>query len=183
MEDNERDINIDDKRVISENMEKNLEENIYLKNVYEKLRRDNFELMNDRIDEFSVVVATKKQFKLSWAATQLNIFVIMGVSEHISKDVIENFSKISLDYTIKKKKGLPRGLQAGVASFALLVSSNIDEDAKRWVQQKPKKHFAAFEVPVIFDEKSNKLYYCDKTPLWGRIYYKFFRKFIEKYFK
>jgi len=163
-------------------MEESLEE-IYLKNVYEKLRRDEFELMNDRIDEFSVAVATKKQSKLSWLATQMNIFVIMSISKYASKDEIENFSKLSLDYTIKKKRGLPRGLQANVVSFALLASSNISEDAKEWIQQKPKKHFAAFEVPIIFDTRSNRLYYCDKTPLWGAIYYKFFRKFIEKYFK
>jgi len=164
-------------------MIKNMDQNTYLKTVYEKLRQDGFELTKDKINEFDVVVATKKQFKLSWFATQMNIFAIMGVANNVSKSVIGNFSKISLDYAIKKKKGLPRGLQAGVVSFALLVSLNVNEDAKQWVQQRPKKHFAAFEMPVIFDLRINELYYYDKTPIFGAIYYKSFRSFIEKYLK
>jgi hypothetical protein len=155
----------------------------HLKGMYKKLSQDGFELTEDKISEFDTIVATKKQFELSWFATQLNIFVIMGVSNDISRDVIKDFSKISLDYAIKHNRGLPRGLQAGVVSFAFLVSSIIGEDAKRWVQQRPQKHFAAFEMPVIFDLKNDRLYYYDKTPIWGGLYYKFFRNIIEKYFK
>jgi hypothetical protein len=85
----------------------------HLKGMYKKLSQDGFELTEDKISEFDTIVATKKQFELSWFATQLNIFVIMGVSNDISRDVIKDFSKISLDYAIKHNRGLPRGLQAG----------------------------------------------------------------------
>ena len=168
-----------------------MDQNTYLKTVYDKLRRDGFELSNDKIHEFDVVVAKKFKF-----TKQMNIFAIMGDANNISKDVIENFSKISLDYTLKVldylevKLFVPlvgetrtRIMEAAVGSFALLVSSNIDEDAKQWVQQRPKKHFAAFEIPVIFDLKKNEIYHYKKTPIWGAIHYRFFRNFIKKYFK
>ena len=60
----------------------NMDKSTYLNTVYEKLRRDNFELSNDKIHEYDVVVARK--FKLT---KQMNIFAIMGNASHISKDV------------------------------------------------------------------------------------------------
>lgn len=156
-----------------------MDTNTYFNKIYSKLKQEGFELQKDKINLFDVIVATKKQFKLSWVATQMNFFVIMGLSNKITKETIEEFSRNCMDYAIKNNKGLPRGLQAGVVSFALLVSSDVDEDAKKFAQARPKKHFAAFEMPVIFDLKENKLYYYDKTPIWGFIYYKAFRNFIE----
>ena len=164
-------------------MIRDMGQDLYLQAVCDRLRQDGFELANDKIDEFDVVVATRRQFKLSCTASWMNIFAIMSVSNSVLRDVIENFSKISLDYAIKNKKGLPRGFQAGVVSFALLVSSNIDEDAKQWVQQRPKKRFAAFEMPVIFNLVNNEIYYYNRIPISGALYYKFFRNSLEKYFK
>lgn len=159
------------------------DQNTYFEIVYEKLRQDKFVLTNDKIDDFNVVIATKKEFQLLWFGTQMNIFVIMGSSNNISKDVIENFSKHAIDYAIKNNQGLPLGFLSCVTSFALLVSSSIDEDAKKFVQESSKKHFAAFEMPVLFNLKSKELLYYRSTPLWGSIYYKFFRDFIEKFFR
>ncbi|MBW2982518.1 hypothetical protein KY343_06570 [Candidatus Woesearchaeota archaeon] len=157
--------------------------NTYLSKVYSKLKKDGFELKKDKINSFDVTVAMKKEFKLSWLATQMNFFIIIGVSKNVKKETIENFSKNCMDYAIKNNKGLPRGIQAGVVSFALLISSKVDETAKKFTQARPKKHFAAFEMPIIFDLKENKIYYYDKNPIWGFIYYKTFRNFIERYFK
>jgi len=160
-----------------------IDQNTYFEIVHEKLRQDKFVLTNDKIDGFNVVVATKKEFQLLWFGTQMNIFVIMGGSNNISKDVIENFSKHAIDYAIKNNQGLPLGFLSCVTSFALLVSSSIDEDAKKFVQESSKKYFAAFEMPVLFNLKSKELLYYRNTPLWGSIYYKFFRDFIEKFFR
>jgi hypothetical protein len=38
-------------------------------------------------------------------------------------------------------------------------------------------------MPVLFNVKSKELFYYKDTPLWGSIYYKFFRDFIEKFFR
>jgi len=160
-----------------------IDQNTYFEIVHEKLRQDKFVLRNDKIDGLNVVVATKKEFQLLWFGTQMNIFVIMGGSDNISRDVIENFSKHAIDYAIKNNQGLPLGFLSCVTSFALLVSSSIDADAKQFVQESSKKHFAAFEMPVLFNVKSKELVYYKDTPLWGSIYYKFFRDFIEKFFR
>ena len=160
-----------------------MDKNVYINEIVAKFEQTGFMLQNDVIDSFDVTVATKSQFKLSWFATQINFFAIMGVSNNITKEIIENFSEKCTDYAIKNKKGLPRGFQSGTVSFTLLASLSVDEDAKKFAQERPKKHFAAFEMPVVFDLEENKLYYYDKTPTLGFIYYKTFRNFIKTYFK
>lgn len=116
-----------------------MDTNMYLNIIYEKFKQDGFKLNEDKIGSFDVTVARKKQFKWSWFATQVNFFAIMGVSKNITKEIIENYSQNCFDYAIKNHRGLPRGFQAGPASFALLVSSNVDEDAKKFVQEIQKK--------------------------------------------
>ena len=159
-----------------------MDRDTYFRSVYDRLIADGFEMNRDKIGDLFVDIAKKKEFRLKWMATKLNIFVIMSNVNSISKDLIQWFSSVSLEYTITYKTGLPRGVQSGAGCFALLVSTNVNEDAKRWVQQKPKKHFAAFEMPVICDLSNNQIYYCQKTPIWGAIYYNFFREFIWKNF-
>jgi hypothetical protein len=150
--------------------------------VSNKFKNDAFGVVNKKVNSIDVIVATNNKFDWKWFATKLYIFAIVGAVDKITKDIIEDHSIYSLDYALKHKVGLPRGLQAGVASFALLASYNIDEKAKKWVLSIPKKHFSAFEMPVIADLKNINLYYCKNTPVWGGIYYKFFREFIEQYF-
>ena len=133
-----------------------MEGKTYLSTIYDKLQQDGFELKNEKVNDHDVLIATKKEFKLSWLATQLNIFVYIGSTDRTSKDIIETFSKNSLKYTIDSYTGLPRGVQSSVVSFSLLASTTIDEEAKQWVKKPPKKHFAAFEVPIIFDLKKGK---------------------------
>lgn len=173
-------------------MSNDTDQKTYIKGVCEKLIQDDFELIVDKAHEFDITVATKKRFKLSWFATQMNIFVIMSYSDYVSRDVIKDFSKISLDYALEHSLidniWLPWSwwnLQAngGVVSFALLVSPIVSEDARQWVQQRPQMHFAVSEMPVIFDLRNDRLYYYDKTPIWGALYYKFFRNLIDKYLK
>lgn len=155
----------------------------YLEKIKKNLVNDDLKINLSKINGIDVLTGFKKKFKWLWFATQLKIFVYAGYSNKISKSVITSFSKSAIEKSIKEQKGLPRGFQSGLVSFTLLYSSNIDKDAIEWIQQPPPKHFAAFEIPVLYDLKKDKLYYYSKTPIWGLMYYGFFRKFIQKSFE
>jgi hypothetical protein len=45
-------------------------------------------------------------------------------------------------------------------------------------EEAPPKHWAANEIPVVYDAATNRLHYFEKTPVWGAAYYKGFRKLI-----
>lgn len=155
----------------------------YFKDVYRKLERDSFEFQTGTIGSFSATVAYKSQFEPALMATQLNFVAVMGTGPKITGEDFKDFTGKAFDYALQNYKGLPRGLQSGVAVFAFLVSDDIDDAAKWHALKAPEKHFAAMEMPVILDLSEGNLYYYDKTPVWGMIYYKAIRRFIETYFR
>lgn len=121
-----------------------------------------------------------KKFKWSWFATQLNTFVIIGeTKEKIDKLTIENFSKDCFEYALKNHKGWPRGLQAGVGSIAILQGNDIDNEAIKFCEKLSKKHWSAFEIPVIYRTNERKAIRYKSQPIWGTIYFPFFTKTID----
>jgi hypothetical protein len=76
---------------------------------------------------------------------------------------------------------LPRGLFAGMATFGVALAQSVDAATALAVREEaPPKHWAANEIPVVFDAGANRLYYFEKTPVWGAAYHKGFRKQIAE---
>lgn len=135
------------------------------------------------IGDYQADVMYEEEFKWRWIATKLKMFSFINYSEHVSRETVESYSKLCFKYAIKNYKGLPRGCQCGVAFFPVIASENIDEDAVSFVRTRPKKHFSAFGMPAIYDLKKEELYYYAETPIWGSIYYKYLRGYVEKNFR
>ena len=164
---------------------KKLEKNeikTYLKMVTSKFITEGFTVENLKVNNYDFIVATKKQFKWRSHPNQLNIFVVVGATDKITREVIEEYSKRSMDFALEQNEGLPTETQSGVVSFALLSSFDIDTEAKQWIQNRPDKRFVPFEMPIISDLKNNEVYYYEKNPIWGAIYHEFFKDFIKKHF-
>ena len=131
------------------------------------------------INGIDCTIGYNKEFRWSWFATQLNTFVIVGETEQpIDAQLLESFSAACFEYAIKNHKGWPRGLQAGINSIAVLKGKTTD-DARILAMNFSKKHFSAFEIPVVFDVEEQKAYRYLKAPVWGTIYYPYFSKRID----
>ncbi|MFC1682944.1 hypothetical protein ACFL0G_01885 [Candidatus Zixiibacteriota bacterium] len=150
--------------------------------IVERLKEDGFTFSENTIDQRNVLVGKSSKFKVSWFATQLNLFAIIATPEEVSEEAISSYCTSALDHAIKHNSGLPRGMQSGVACFALMISPSVGVEAEKWIQKKSRKRFAAFAIPVLLDTSDNSLIYYKKTPILGGMYYKFFRKFVQKYF-
>ena len=159
----------------------------YTKKIYEKLERDGFVLQKSRIGSVDVIMAAEKKSTLSWLFSclwaRLHFFAFAAPSEHVTREIIESFSKMSFQFAKAASPGLGGFFESSAVSFSLLVSSDVDEEAKDFAQRRPEKHFAAGQMPVIYDLKENELYFYRKTPMWGAMHYKSYRNFIEKYFQ
>jgi len=136
----------------------------------------------DKIGGFDVDVAFFEIFKWKWLATKLKIFSYISYVEKIDQKTISDFSDACFLTSKKNYKGLPRGVQNGFASFIVIVSEDIDVDAIAFAESRPKKHFAAFDMPVVVDLKNEKIYFYHGKQIWGSIYYRFFREFIIRNF-
>lgn len=154
----------------------NLEE--YLEKV-----QSNFQQKTDVVvGKYTAQRFYEEQFKAKWIATKLKIYSFVSHLPNITEDDIMNYSNQCLSHALKNYKGLPRGIQNGVVSFNVLVSEHASPEAIAYAQKRPKKHFSAMEMPVIYDLSTNKIYYYEKTPMWGAIYYSYFREYIESSF-
>ena len=144
------------------------------------LKSENAQFSEATIGGIKCSVAYIKKFKWSWLATQLNAFVIIGETETlIDRITIENFSKSCFEFATKNSQGWPRGIQSGIGSIAILKGSNVDPSAVKFVEDFSKKHFSAFEIPVVYDSEKKRAFRYVSTPLWGKIYFPFFTKVID----
>lgn len=159
-----------------------LKENVYVSAICKQLKRDEFKFKEEKFDYLDVLIATGVQYNMSWLkTTQVNIFTFMGVVEKISMEFAVAFSRMALSYAMKNHKNFPKQMNNITVSFPLLISSFIDEDAKQWIQQKPKSQLGFHEIPVILDTDNNTLLFPNEsTRRSGNK--KFLSTLIQKYF-
>jgi len=151
----------------------------YYDKVKQNLTSGGLTCYTDKIINGDVLVCYIKKFRLAWIATQLNTFIILGTKDNISKPDIESFSHSCFEYALKNNRGWPRGVQSGIGSIAVLTGSNVDDQAQAYCLENLKKHWSAFEIPVIHNSNTNELFFFRNNPIWGRIYFPYFRKLIE----
>jgi hypothetical protein len=150
----------------------------YMKKIESKFEK----LTNENIGGFDASIAFESRFELEWFASKLKMYSFISYVEKIDEDTIKKYSKECFEYSRKNYKGLPRGIQNGVVSFSVLVSDDIDKSAVDFAKSRPKKHFSAFEMPIIIDLKNEQLIFYNQTPMWGGMYYKFFIEYIFENF-
>ncbi len=143
--------------------------------------KDNIYMGQVNINGIECTVGYIKKFKWSWMATQLNTLIFIGkTNEPVNNQVMDAFSNNCYEYALKNHKGWPRGIQAGVGSIAILQATNIDESARQYCLSVLKKHWSAFEIPVLLDLNEKKMYRYVNAPIWGKIYFPFFTKTITE---
>lgn len=124
-------------------------------------------------------VAYIKKFRWRWMATQLNTFIIVGETDQkIDLRTIDLFSALAFQFALNNNRGWPRGFQAGVGSVAILKGPEIDQAAGAFVSNLTRKHWSAFEIPVLYNTTHKQTIRFANTPLWGAIYFPYFSKLI-----
>ncbi len=163
-------------------MATDLIKNSYVSAICEKLKQDDFAFKEEKFDYLDVFLATGSQFNMSWfKTTQINIFAFISIVEKVSMEFAVAYTKMCLSYAMKNHTIFPKQMHNITASFPLLISSCIDEDAKQWIQQKPKSQLGFLEVPVFLDSNDDTLLLCNEsTRRSGNK--KFLAGLVQKYF-
>lgn len=148
-----------------------------------KLAGKGFEIKRDiLISSYQVdLIALKTSFEVSKFG-KMTRTIAVTTFENVDIGTIQSFSMASTRYALDNRGSLlPRGLGGSLFSIPVIVSYDFDIDIKLWMEKTiVKKHWAAFEFPVLISLKDRKIYYCKKTPIWGSAYYRGFRKFVEE---
>jgi len=110
------------------------------------------------------------------------------VSQHVVVHSIESATKADAEELFdagfryaKKVNRVPllRGLQFGYMVIPCLVVRHRDEGLVRYVESRPRKHWAMFEFPVVVDLSARAVHYYQKTPIWGGFFYSDMRDLVE----
>jgi hypothetical protein len=126
-------------------------------------------------------VARRSRFELTKAGFA-ETFVLLAELPSLSVDSLRQFSAGCFKYAKRTRKiPLPCGLFESVFCFPVAIVDGVDEAVAQSVRAKgPPKHWASFEMPVVYDLRSNVLHYFEKTPAWGAAYYASSRKTIQE---
>lgn len=78
---------------------------------------------------------------------------------------------------IHRKLQIPAGIISSCFVFQILLVDHVSTEIAEYITSTiPPKHWAKMEFPVVIDLSSDKVYVCEKTPLWGAAYFGGFRK-------
>lgn len=100
-------------------------------------------------------------------AVQMHSYFFFAANDLAGYAQMQVYAEACMAWARKNYEGLPRGMQSGLAVYPVMLQHPLQPDALAYVKQIPDKHWAAFELPVLFDPMTGQLEYLDKTPVWG----------------
>jgi hypothetical protein len=154
----------------------------YANALFERLRADGDEPQWEVANGAPYLLGHRSDFKVQWMATRMHLFTVAAIVPEVTVAGLEQFTDFALDLAVKRKTGLPRGLQTGIAVFPALISDRVEpaalQRASRWQQAR----FAAMGRPTVVDTANRLVGAYRGTPVLGLIYAGYLRRKNELYF-
>jgi hypothetical protein len=158
----------------------------WLQNAMARLSSHGFTISQDICYEGQTfkLVAHRSRFELTKCGNSETFFVL-GEFETLNRKLMRQFCARAFRYA-KASRKVPRpcGLFEAVYCFAVAVVDVLDQATAQSVQNEvPPMHYAAAEMPVVYERSHNRLCFFEKTPIWGCAYYAGFRNEIKQLLK
>jgi len=160
------------------------EGNDWLGNVGRRLSSGGFKVFRDISHEGRTfkMVAHRSRVELTKFGN-CETFFVLSEFDTLSREAMRQFSAKAFEYAkTARSVWLPCGLFESVYCFAVAIVEVLDDPTAEWVRNEPPaKHWAAAEIPVVYERSRRRLCFFEKTPLWGAAYYAGFRKQINTF--
>jgi len=160
----------------------------YLSVITQRLMANGFVINNNVIYKNQTFDCVAKRImyeidKFGFIAT----FFIFARFSSLDIGLLKDYSRKSFKYA-ERASGiplaggipLPRGFFFGIICYSIAIVDDVDTYISETIRKKaPPKHFAAFEIPVIYNLASGALYYYEVSPYWGNWYHNQIRQTIK----
>ena len=150
----------------------------YVQSVLERLYSEGFKCAENVFygGQTFAAVAHKSKFELSKFGMFERFFVLQYLPS-IDSMSLRRFSSHCFNYaTSSKETPLPLGFFAALVCYPVAIVDVVDQaTAIAIANETPPKHMGAFEFPVIYELGTRRLYYLDRTPVWGAAYFNGFK--------
>jgi hypothetical protein len=138
----------------------------YLKSLRNRMVADGCTVTDQALGPVNAVVGYRSDFLPQMMFSKLHLFTVATAVEEISAFAVEDFIKQVGTYG-KDAKGAMRGMQSGVATFAVLVGDRVHPDAVAAAVQPAKIEFAVRTQPVVVDLSTGVVHTFRGRQLWG----------------
>ena len=102
-------------------------------------------------------MARRADFRWSWFGTRLHTFVVVFDAPRVTRSEASGLITAAQQYAIDNKGGLPRGLQTGSATIAVVLSDDPPPDVRELFASRAKHRYAAMLVPVLAEPSTGEL--------------------------
>jgi hypothetical protein len=127
------------------------------------------------------VVARRSRFELTKFGFSESFFIFREFDRLTTAEIRAFSADAYLCAKKYKKIPLPCGLFESVFCYSVAVAKTVEEPTLDSIRSEmPSNHWASAEIPVVYDQARGKLFYFEKTPLWGCAYYAGFREQIDQ---
>ena len=97
-------------------------------------------------------------------------------NETYNSSKFQQFSSESFKYALTIRKGNPLGFGGTLVVYPCLIVEKATQEQINFLNGYVNKHYAACEFPSLLELSTGEVYFYSKTPMWGALYYKGYRK-------
>lgn len=156
--------------------------NSWMQHVSQKLAMNSFVPLNAQIyqPQGYKYAVRRSRLELSKFGNAEYFFTFAEIP-NLTPQKLLGYSGAAFQFALRNKSfPLPCGFFESVFCFAVVITANLHPELARSIRDTaPVKHWAAFEMPIVFDLANGGLYYFEKTPVWGAAYFAGFRREIQ----
>ena len=157
---------------------------MYYRNVLDRLRSSGFKTTTAvQHRRYTFAHVAKRTAFEAWKYGFVETFFVLAEFDSLDHDTMRNYSKACWSYALRRTRvPLPRGFGHSMECFSVATTCGLDDAVGQMVRNtEPPRHWAAAEIPVIVDLETGQLYYLERTPDWGSLYWDGRRETIVKY--
>jgi hypothetical protein len=150
----------------------------YLSIVKQRLQADGFNIIEDITYRNQPLRCVAKRSRLQPEFNGFaEFFFIFAEFSTLDETSLREFSSKCFRYAKRYRSNpLPCGLFENVICFPVALCGTTNKHLVKAIRNdNPPMHWSAIEFPVIYDLRTQQLYYFEETPLWGKLYWGYFR--------
>lgn len=154
------------------------DEEKYVEEVTHRLAKNGYSVSTVQLRCGNATVGYQSHFRLKWFATRLHFFVVLVSADHADAADLDGAIAESILYA-KSRKGRWRGWQTAIAVAPIVVSRQVQAEARLAAESKPTKRWLVICLPVAIDLATHKRYMYRGPATWGRAYTSWLREQLD----
>ncbi len=159
---------------VEESEDNKTEADVYIDTILNKLENKDYIISREQFNELDLILAYNVHSKTTWMGYPVEVFVFIAKTDELGTKTIKGYHRITTEYVRSSAS------ESFIGSIALLISSNIEEKERKWVQKMQDfREESIHTIPVFFDLKTQQLIYNKAKPFRGGHLYSYLHYVIE----